>query len=88
MSTNTESIRQQIVTYMVDRLGMEPEEITLTARFKEDLELDSLDMVELVTILEGELGTEVDDQAAQTLTTLGDVLAFIESRSTADGTAA
>jgi acyl carrier protein len=80
MSTSTEEARQQIVDFMVDRIGLEPEQITLTARFKEDLELDSLDMVEMVTILENEAGIELDDSVAEKLTSLGDVLAFIESR--------
>ncbi|MFH0244674.1 acyl carrier protein [Streptomyces sp. HK10] len=76
--------RQKIIGYMVERLGLEPGEITDTARFKEDLELDSLDMVELVTILEGEAGVQLDDDAIGSLATLGDVVAFIESRSISD----
>lgn len=82
MSTSIDEARRQIIDFMVDRLGLEAEDITLTARFQEDLELDSLDMVELVTILENETGIELDDTAAEKLTSLGEVLAFLESQHT------
>ena len=77
MSTSTQ---QQLVDFMVERLGLLQEEITPTSRFKEDLGLDSLDMVELVSVLEGELGMEVDDTAVESLATLDDAVAYIESR--------
>jgi acyl carrier protein len=82
---------KQIIDFMVDRLGLQAEEITRNARFREDLELDSLDMVEMVTILEEQLGIAMDDTMAEKLTTLGAVVEFIEARhaaAVADGTAA
>lgn len=79
---------KQIMEFMVDRLGLQPEEITRTARFKEDLELDSLDMVEMVTILEEQLGITMDDSMAETLTTLGAVVDFVRGAHVADGTPA
>ncbi|MEE1938033.1 acyl carrier protein [Streptomyces sp. TRM 70361] len=81
---STEDTRQRVIGYMVERLGLEPDEITDTTRFREDLELDSLDMVELATILDEELGTQLDDSALESLATLGDVVAFAESRGTPD----
>ncbi|MFE0423655.1 acyl carrier protein [Streptomyces sp. NPDC058953] len=77
---STAGAEEQIIAFMVDRLGLQPEEITRTARFKEDLELDSLDMVEMVTIMEEQLGITMDDSMATSLTTLGAVVDFLESR--------
>ncbi|MFE3092481.1 acyl carrier protein [Streptomyces sp. NPDC059248] len=86
---STAGAEEQIIAFMVDRLGLQPEEITRTARFKEDLELDSLDMVEMVTIMEEQLGITMDDSMATSLTTLGAVVDFLESRQQlADGNAA
>ncbi|KNB50784.1 acyl carrier protein [Streptomyces caatingaensis] len=82
-------VEQRLVDVLVDRLGMRPDELSRTARFKEDLGLDSLDMVELVTVLEEEIGTSVPDEAAASLTSLGDVVAYVESlRGGAAGTPA
>ncbi|MFI9118350.1 acyl carrier protein [Streptomyces bikiniensis] len=73
------TIEQRIVGLMVERMGLEPEELTSDARFKEDLGLDSLDMVELVSALEDELGVPVDDEVAASLTSLGSVVAYVEA---------
>ncbi|MGK5627561.1 acyl carrier protein [Streptomyces sp. URMC 123] len=78
-------LQQQIVNYLVDRLGLLPEEITPQARFKEDLELDSLDMVELVSLMEGELQVEVSDSAAERLKSLADVVSYLEERGAGAG---
>ncbi|MFI7502177.1 acyl carrier protein [Streptomyces sp. NPDC049687] len=77
MNSTTE---QRLIDVMVDRLGLQPEELTPTARFKDDLGLDSLDMVELVSALEDELGVTVTDEVASALTSLGEVVAYVDSQ--------
>ena len=77
MSSTTE---QHVVDIMVERLGLQPEELGLTIRFKEDLGLDSLDLVELVSALESELGVAVTDEVAAALTSVGDVVAYVDSQ--------
>ncbi|MEU6809342.1 acyl carrier protein [Streptomyces sp. NPDC046831] len=77
MSSTTE---QRLIEVMVERLGLEPHELTPDARFKEDLGLDSLDMVELVSAMEDELGVPVSDEVALSLTSLGDVVAYVDSQ--------
>ena len=77
MSSTTE---QHVVDIMVERLGLQPEELGLTLLFKEDLGLDSLDLVELVSALESELGVAVTDEVAEALTSLGDVVAYVDSQ--------
>ncbi|MEV4442536.1 acyl carrier protein [Streptomyces sp. NPDC049577] len=81
------TVEQQITDFLVDRLGLLPEEVTPKARLKEDLGLDSLDMVELVTIVESRLGLTVDDTTAESLRSLGDVVAYIETQEPAGSSA-
>ncbi|WP_406863617.1 acyl carrier protein [Streptomyces sp. HUAS MG47] len=82
------TVEQRIVDLMVDRMGLEPGELTSDARFKEDLGLDSLDMVELVSAMEDELGVPVADEVALSLTSLGAVVAYVESHQAGAETAA
>ena len=60
---------------------MNPEQVTPTASFIEDLGADSLDTVELVMAFEEEFGVEVPDEDAEKLQTVGDVVKYIEERS-------
>jgi acyl carrier protein len=65
---------------IVDLLGVEPEKVTPEARFREDLEADSLDLVELIMAFEEEFGGEISDEDAQKITTVGEAVAYIEER--------
>ena len=80
--------QQQIIDFMVDRLGMEPAELEPDAHFRDDLGLDSLDMVELVTVLEEQTGAEVDSTTAERLTTLREVVEYVVSHRATEGTSA
>lgn len=64
---------------IVDRLGVDESKIALEASFKEDLGADSLDVVELVMELEDEFDMEISDEDAEKITTVGDVVKYIES---------
>ena len=50
------------------------------ARFREDLEADSLDLVELIMAFEEEFGAEISDEDAQTITTVGEAVKYIDAR--------
>lgn len=63
---------------VVEQLGVKPEQVTAEAKFIEDLGADSLDVVELVMALEEEFGHEIPDEEAEKLTTVGDVIKYIE----------
>lgn len=65
---------------IVDRLGVDEAEVTLEASFKEDLGADSLDVVELVMELEDEFGIEISDEDAEKVTTVGEVVTYIQAR--------
>ena len=76
MATTLERI-QKIV---VDLLGVEPDKVTMEARFREDLEADSLDLVELIMAFEEEFGGEISDEEAQEITTVGAAVKYIEEQ--------
>lgn len=61
-------------------LGVEPERVTPEARFREDLEADSLDLVELIMEFEEQFGGTISDEEAQKIRTVGDAVAYIEKR--------
>ncbi len=57
-----------------------PDEITMQTSFVEDLEADSLDIVELIMAIEEELGVAVDDQDVDGIKTIGDVVNYINEK--------
>ncbi|SHM96488.1 acyl carrier protein [Actinacidiphila paucisporea] len=81
-ATAADLLRHRIADVLVDRLGLLPEEVVPDARFREDLGMDSLDMVELLTVVEDELGEPLDspDDTLSSLATIGDVVAFLLER--------
>ena len=64
----------------VDVLSVEPEKVSLEARFAEDLDADSLDLVELVMELEEEFDITVEEEELQDLPTIGDAFKLISSK--------
>jgi len=64
---------------VVERLGVEEAEVTSEANFKDDLGADSLDVVELVMELEDEFDLEISDEDAEKITTVGEVVNYIQS---------
>jgi acyl carrier protein len=63
-----------------DLLGVDEEKITMEARFREDLEADSLDLVELIMAFEDKFGAEISDEDAQKITTVGEAVNYIDAR--------
>ena len=62
-----------------DLLGADEEKITMEARFREELEADSLDLVELIMAFEDKFGAEISDEDAQKITTVGEAVKYIEA---------
>src|SRR4029077_12118773 len=75
------SIEEKVKDIIVEHLGVNPEQVTPQASFIEDLGADSLDIVELVMAFEEEFGVEVPDEDAEKLQTVGDVIKYIEEKS-------
>jgi acyl carrier protein len=65
---------------IVEQLGVDPDKVTMDARFREDLEADSLDLVELIMAFEDEFGGEISDDEAQQLKTVGDAVNYLQVR--------
>ncbi|ATY85076.1 acyl carrier protein [Kyrpidia spormannii] len=64
---------------IVDRLGVDEDKVTMEASFKDDLGADSLDIVELVMELEDEFGMEISDEDAEKISTVAEVVRYIDS---------
>jgi len=62
-----------------DLLGADEDKITMEARFREELEADSLDLVELIMAFEDKFGAEISDDDAQKIATVGDAVKYIDA---------
>jgi acyl carrier protein len=69
----------EIKTIIVDLLSVDESKVTPEARFREDLEADSLDLVELIMAFEDKFGGEISDEDAQSITTVGEAVNYIDS---------
>jgi len=63
---------------IVDLLNVDESKVTPEARFREDLEADSLDLVELIMAFEDKFGGEISDEDAQQISTVGEVVKYID----------
>lgn len=73
------SIEEKVKQIVVDKLDRKLEEVTLDARFIDDLGADSLDLTELLMALEEEYNIDIDDEA-NSIQTVGDAVEFIKSK--------
>ena len=74
------SVQDRVKEIIVEQLGVNPDQVAPEAKFIEDLGADSLDTVELVMAFEEEFGSEIPDEDAEKLQTVGDVIKYIEER--------
>ena len=75
------SVADKVKKIVVDQLGVSEDQVTPEAKFIEDLGADSLDLVELVMAFEDEFGSDIPDEDAEKLTTVGDAIKYVESKS-------
>lgn len=71
---------ERVKEIIEEKLGLDDVEITEATSFKDDLEVDSLDLFELVMALEEEYGVEIPSEDLAGLTTVGSVIEFIKSK--------
>ena len=72
------STEDRVKHIVVDLLGVSEDRVVPTARFREDLEADSLDLVELIMAFEEEFGGEITDEDAQKITSVGEAVSYIQ----------
>jgi len=75
---STSTIYDRLKGIVTEQLGVDEEEITPEASFVDDLNADSLDLVELIMSLEEEFGLEISDEDAEKILTVGDAANYIE----------
>ncbi len=73
-------IESKLTGLLVDELGLDAAKITMESRFEEDLEVDSLGVVELLMALEDNFGVQIPDEEAESLTTVGEAVALVEHK--------
>lgn len=74
-----EDIFERVKKIVAERLDVDEADVKLESSFKEDLEADSLDVVELVMELEDEFDLEISDEDAEKILTVGDVVEYIKN---------
>lgn len=76
---STDSILESVQNILVDQLGVDADNITMESNFIDDLNADSLDIVELVMAMEQEFGISIPDEEAERIKTVGDAVEFIKA---------
>lgn len=75
-----EEVFAQVKAILVETLSVDEDKVTEDARFQEDLETDSLDLVELVMTMEEKFGIKITDEEAAEIKTVGDAVDFVMTR--------
>lgn len=75
----TEEIREGLAEILEEVAGVTPDEVTLEKSFTDDLDVDSLSMVEVVTAAEDKFGVTIPDEEMKNLKTVGDAVTFIQN---------
>ena len=71
-------IYEKVKAIIIDKLNVDEDRIGPEARFREDLKADSLDLVELIMAFEEMFGGTISDEDAQTITTVGEAVLYLE----------
>ena len=69
---------EKVKAIVVDKLGVEPEDVKPTSTFVDDLGADSLDIVELIMKFEDEFGVEIPDEKAEKIKTVEDIVKYVD----------
>lgn len=78
---STDTIFENVQNILVEQLGVDADAVTMDANFIDDLNADSLDIVELVIAMEQEFDISIPDEEAERIKTVGDAVRFIKANS-------
>lgn len=76
----SDDLREKVKDVIVNKLGVEPDEVTDGAAFVDDLGADSLDTVELIMAFEETFNLEIPDEDAEKIRTVGDAINYLGSK--------
>ena len=69
---------EKVVNLIVEEVGVDAEKVTMESSFKDDLNIDSLDLFEMVMALEEEFDVEIQSEELEKMSTVGDIVKYIE----------
>lgn len=78
-------VYERVKGIIIDILSVDEEDVVAEANFREDLDADSLDLVELIMAFEDEFGGRISDEDARSIATVGDAVSYIKNRMIAEG---
>ena len=79
MAATREEVFERVKEVLGDQLGVEANDVTEEARFQEDLDADSLDLVELIMELEDQFAIKISDEDAQKIQTVGQAVDYVST---------
>ncbi len=79
MAASRDEVFERIKEVLTERLSVEETDITEEANFQEDLDADSLDLVEMIMELEDQFGIKIPDEDAQKIQTVGQAVDYVTS---------